>query len=93
MADLENATATKGKEVKKHTMFRAFLDDFEVQQFDLSEESKEELESHRWTIYSLFSIDTILCFTIIGASTHIIPCSFFQTLHMYFGHAFKNAFE
>jgi len=66
MADLENATATKGKEVKKHTMFRAFLDDFEVQQFDLSENSKEELESHRWTIYSLFCIDTMLCFTIIG---------------------------
>ena len=75
MADLENATGTKRKKVKKHTLFRAFLDDFEVQQFDLSEKSKDDLESHRWTIYSLYSIDTLLCFTIIGPSPHIIPFS------------------
>ena len=51
---------------KQKTLFRAFLDDFERQQFELSEQSKEDLEVHKWTIATLFSIDMVFCYSIIG---------------------------
>ena len=51
---------------KKKTLFRTFLDDFEVQQFDISERAKEELEGDKWTVISLYTVDVVLCFTIIG---------------------------
>ena len=53
---------------KQKTLFRTFLDDFERQQFDLSEKSKEELEEHKWTVATLFSIDMVFCYSIIGKS-------------------------
>jgi len=51
---------------KQKTLFRAFLDDFEKQQFDLSEKTKEELEVHKWTIGTLFTFDMMICYSIIG---------------------------
>jgi len=51
---------------KQKTLFRAFLEDFEKQQFDLSDKSKEELEVHKWTVGTLFTIDMLICYSIIG---------------------------
>ena len=60
--DTEKADAVS----KKKNLFRTFLDDFEVQQFDISERAKEELECDKWTVISLYAVDVFLCFTIIG---------------------------
>ena len=58
---------------KQKTLFRAFLDDFEKQQFDLSEKTKEELEVHKWTIGTLFTFDMMICYSIIGESISAVP--------------------
>ena len=58
---------------KQKTVFRAFLDDFEKQQFDLSEKTKEDLEVHKWTVGSLFTIDMVICYSIIGESISTEP--------------------
>lgn len=51
---------------KQKTVFRAFLDDFEKQQFDLSEKTKEDLEVHKRTVGTLFTLDMVICYSIIG---------------------------
>ena len=51
---------------KQKTVFRAFLDDFENQQFDLCEKTKEDLEVHKWTVGTLFTVDMVICYSIIG---------------------------
>ena len=60
--DTEKADAAS----KKKTLFRTFLDDFEVQQFDISERAKEELDGDKWTVILLYAVDVVLCFAIIG---------------------------
>ena len=62
----EKGTGKADAVSKKKTLFRTFLDDFEVQQFDISERAKEELEGDKWTVISLYAVDVVLCFTIIG---------------------------
>ena len=54
---------------KQKTVFRAFLDDFEKQQFDLSEKTKEDLEVHKRTVGTLFTLDMVICYSIIGISS------------------------
>ena len=58
---------------KQKTLFRAFLEDFEKQQFDLSDKSKEELEVHKWTVGTLFTIDMLICYSIIGKYNLTVP--------------------
>ena len=73
--DMDMELAQHKSKRKQKTIFRAFLDDFEKQQFDLSEKSKEELEVHKWTIATLFTFDMLICYSIIGEdiSTHPRP--------------------
>ena len=59
--------------VKKKSFYRSFLDDFEIQQFDVSEKIKENLESRKWTVYSLYTLDVALCFVIVGTKFHSNP--------------------
>ena len=63
--DIERGGQHESKK-KQKTIFRAFLEDFEKQQFDLSEKSKDELEVHKWTVGTLFTIDMLICYSIIG---------------------------
>ena len=59
---------------KQKTIFRAFLDDFERQQFDLSERTKDDLEGRKWIVGTLYTFDMLLCYCIIGK--HIGQISF-----------------
>ena len=51
---------------KEKSFIELFLDDFEIQNWDLSLKAKEILEKSRNTFFSLYCLDFILCHIIIG---------------------------
>ena len=66
MVPVDMECAQHESKEKQKTLFRAFLDDFEKQQFGLSEKTKEDLEPHKWTVGTLYTLDMVICYSIIG---------------------------
>ena len=74
MKSFDVELAKQPSKKKQKTIFRAFLDDFERQQFDLSERTKDDLEGRKWIVGTLYTFDMLLCYCIIGK--HIGQISF-----------------
>ena len=51
---------------KEKSFIELFLDDFEIQNWDLSPKAKEILQKSRNTFFSLYCLDFVLCHIIIG---------------------------
>lgn len=66
MKSFDVELAKQQSKKKQQTIFRAFLDDFERQQFDLSERTKDDLEGRKWIVGTLYTFDMLLCYCIIG---------------------------
>ena len=51
---------------KEKSSIELFVDDFEVQNWDISVKAKEILHRSRNTFFSLYCIDFVLCHIVIG---------------------------
>ena len=56
---------------KGKSTIELFVDDFEIQNWDLSLETKQILKKSKNTFFSLYCIDFVLCHIIIG-NIHVI---------------------
>ena len=65
---------------KEKSSIELFVDDFEVQNWDLSLKAKQRLHRSKETFFSLYCVDLVLCHIVIGNTEISIYTVMYQYL-------------
>ena len=65
-------TKMKSQTTKSRSMIKLFVEDFEVQNWELTPKAKESIYNKEYIFYLLYFIDFVICHILIGKTINLV---------------------